>query len=164
MEIIKWQDLEDAVEKYLKERIKKDNLFYQRFFDTKSAGNFLPPQPSDFLVVRTGRAFYIETKFSEVHDSLISCFSNAVSGNQTASARLVTRAGASYWFLFYSSQSGNYEVWDGNYCFDRRSMGKRLETAARSIHKTLNDAIAGGIFNGYRANLQRSTLRVTKKG
>ena len=161
--ILKWQDLENEIDAVLKSFMRSSPIFYQRFYDSKSAGNLLPPQPSDFLAISKGRSHYIEAKFSEVHETLRSCFAHAVSGNQTASARLVTRAGAFYWFVFYSMQTQQFEVWDGLYCSERRSLGKPLELEKRVIYKSLEDVILGGIFNGHRAHVHRPAPWVAKK-
>ena len=148
MNINTWQDLERVIENFLKERQKTMPLFFHRFYDTRSSGNYLPSQPSDFLVIHNGKTHFIEAKFSEVHESLRSGFANAVRAEQTASARLVKRAGANYVFLFYSKVANHFEVWDGKYAAERRSQGRYLELSRRKLHSSLENAILGGVFNG----------------
>lgn len=164
MGINSWQDLEKAIEKFLKEKQRTMPLFFHRFYDTRSAGNYLPGQPSDFLVIHNGKTHFIEAKFSEVHDSLKSTFSNAVSATQTASARLVKRAGANYVFLFYSAASKNFEVWDGKYASECRSRGKPLELPRRRLHNSLENAILGGVFNGTGFGLHGPASGTEKAG
>lgn len=151
-----WVELENAVDAFLRERMKRNNCFAIRFYDSKSAGNYLPAQPSDFLAINNGKSIFIECKFSEVHDSLKSCFAGAVSANQTASAYLAKRAGARYVFLFYSARTGQYEIWDGRYCASRRSLGKPLETVKRLVFTNLESAILGGAFNNVGSHLVKT--------
>jgi len=163
MNINKWQDLEAEIDKFLAERQRKSATMYHRFYDTHSAGNYLPGQPADFLIINNGRTYFIEAKFSEVHDSLKNCFSGAVQPTQTASARLAVRAGAQYYFLFYSKPVQQFELWEGNYCFEKRSRGERLELPQRRVFKTLTDTILGGLFSGTGTHLHRSTPRSEAK-
>ena len=164
MKINCWQDLEKEIEAFLKERQRRSNLFFHRFYDTRSAGNYLPSQPADFLAIHNGKTFFIEAKFSEVHDSLRATFANAVRAEQTASARLVKRAGGKYVFLFYSKNSQQFEVWDGKYAAEQRSLGRPLELARRKLHTSLENAILGGIFNDTGSGLLRSPSGTQKTG
>jgi hypothetical protein len=133
MKIGSWKQLEERVYQHGRERMTHYGVFIHRFLDTRAAGSFVSPQPSDFLVLPQagGRALFLETKYSEAHDTLRQCFSNAVSGQQLASARLVTRAKADYRVLFYSGLSGLCELWDGMYLAECRSSGTRLNLSAR---------------------------------
>jgi hypothetical protein len=148
--------LEAALDTLFIDRTRKHKFFYHRFYDTRSAGNFLPEQPSDFLCINRGRAHFIEAKFSEKHDSLKSCFASNVKKSQLASAFLIKRAMSNYWILFYSSTSQLFEVWDGGYCRERSKLGKPLELSERKTYRTLESAVLGGAFNGYRKDLLRS--------
>jgi hypothetical protein len=143
-----WQSLEDEIQQFLVARQRIGKTMFHRFYDTRSAGNFMPGQPADFLVINNSKTYFIEAKFSEVHESLKSCFSGAVSGNQTASAHMADRAGATYVFLFYSQKADLFELWDGEYCFQQRSKGQRLHLGARRVFKTLENTILGGVFSG----------------
>jgi hypothetical protein len=149
MKIDSWQKLEDEIGVVLKEKQRVSQTFFQRFYDTKSAGNTMPNQPSDFLAIYKGSTHYIEAKFSAVNDSLRSCFASAVDANQIASARLAHRAGARYWIVFYSLPSKHFEVWPGLYCAERRAAGKPLDLSQRQLFKTVDDAILIGVLNNY---------------
>jgi hypothetical protein len=155
--ITTWKGLEDALEVLFVERMRSHPFFFHRFYDTRSAGNFLPGQPADFLCVNRGRVHFIEAKFSEKHDSLRNCFAGHVRKNQLASAFLVKRALGSYWLLFHSSKSGVFEIWDGAYCREQHRLGKPLNIAERKVYRSLESAVLGGAFNGYRKDLLRST-------
>jgi len=137
-----WKKLEDATQEVLEGIQRKEKLTYERFYDTRSAGNYLPQQKSDFHVCYEGRAVYIECKFSEKHESLRGCFSANVSPEQLASARLVNRAGGKYWFLFYSPLSYKFELWDGYYCACK--MGP-LHLKERRLFDTLEQAVRAAI-------------------
>ena len=164
MKINSWKDFERVIETFLKERQRHMPFYFHRFYDTLSAGAYLPPQPSDFMVIHNGKAHFIEAKFSEVHESLRSSFANAVRAEQTASARLVKRAGANYVFLFYSKAANHFEVWDGKYAAHRRSIGKPLEITQRRLHTSLENAILGGIFNGTGFSVHRPSPGAEKTG
>ena len=117
-----------------KARMPHHPVFLHRLSDTRSAGTIIVAQPSDFIVLpQTGRATFLEAKFSAGHDSLRSCFSGSVSAQQLASARLVERAGRPYYFLFYSQPAQLCELWPGGYCTECRAQGKRLELDKRIV-------------------------------
>jgi hypothetical protein len=133
--ITHWKKLEDSIQDHAKERMAHYGVFLHRFYDTRTAGTLMPQQPADFLVLpQTGRTIFLEAKFSEAHDSLCQCFSDAVKSHQLASARLVTRAKADYRVLFYSGLSGLVELWDGLYLAEQRAQGKRLKLMLRLHH------------------------------
>ncbi len=141
-----WAELEDAIEEILSELQKKKKLAYLRLYDTKSAGDYLPQQPADFLITYSGFTTLLEAKFSEVHDSLAQCFSNAAKPNQTASAHIWSRAGAKYFFLFYPKLSnGKVELWDGAYCAHCRANGRRLDRNRRQVRDSVEEAIKTAI-------------------
>lgn len=133
MKIATWRQLEEQVYAHGKERMRHYGVFIHRFLDTRAAGSYVSPQPSDFLVLPQagGRTVFLETKYSDGNETLRQCFSNAVSAQQMASARLVTRAKADYRVLFYSGISGVCELWDGMYLAECRSAGQRLLLPAR---------------------------------
>ena len=132
--ITDWKGLEDAVSSYMKALQRAYPIFFHRFADSRAAGNLIADQPSDFLVAAKGQGMtLLEAKFSEVHDTLRSCFSGAVTANQLASARLAHRAGQRYLILFYSSCAGQFELWPGDYCAGQRSLGQPLKLDRRII-------------------------------
>lgn len=142
IQIKDWVSFEDAIEQQLQRLQEVSRTAYLRLFDTKSAGALIPPQPSDFLVTHNGITTLIEAKFSSVNDSLRQCFSSAVSSNQTASAKIWTRALAQYKFLFYPMQAGGkVEVWDGRHCYERRAEGKPLNLSSRVVASDLTEAL-----------------------
>ena len=132
-----WTDLEDAVQADLKRMQERGPVFAHRFYDSRSAGALLPAQPGDFFVLADGLSVFMECKFSEVHTSLVSCFSKAVQGHQLASAHLAARAGGKYGIVFFSAITEVFEVWDGDYCYTRRSLGKKLEIAKARKYEDL---------------------------
>jgi hypothetical protein len=142
MKIAHWADLEDEVERRLKRLMTHFELMYLRLYDTKSAGNYLPAQPSDFVIWVPGRpSIFLEAKYSGVAESLRSVFANAVSDQQMASARLAERAGQRYAVLFYSAPAAMFELWNGAYCSDRRSLGKPLELPQRIVSASLDEIL-----------------------
>ena len=142
MKIAHWADLEDEVERRLKKLLVHFELMYLRLYDTKSAGNYLPAQPSDFVIwVPERPSIFLEVKYSGVSDTLRSVFANAVSDQQMASARLADRAGQRYEVLFYSAPAAMFELWNGVYCAERRSMGRPLELPQRTISSSLDEIL-----------------------
>lgn len=162
--IAHWAKLEDVVEARLKKLAASFPLMYLRLFDTKSAGNFLPAQPSDFLVWQPERpGIFLEVKYSAQAESLRSVFSNAVSANQMASARLADRAGQKYSLLFYSAPAAMFELWDGAYCARRRSLGKPLELAQRVVSNSLERIIDIELLGLSEEKLRRLAAKEAKK-
>lgn len=137
----RWEELEDLIQGHLSLLQRKTPLMFQRFYDTKSAGSYIPTQPADFGILSDGNYFYLEAKFSGVSDSLKSCFS-VVSDNQLASARLAARAGGNYAILFFSKPAQLFEIWPGLYCSEQRSTGKRLELSHRLVAYDIPSAIS----------------------
>jgi len=139
--ITRWEELEEAVRTELVRAQEIRPIAWHRLVDTKAAGNIVARQPSDFIACMGGKATLIEAKFSEAHDSLRSCFSNAVKSHQLASARIWTRAGARYVVLFHSSLSGITECWDGLYLAECKSRGAKLSFDDRRLHDSVELAI-----------------------
>jgi len=142
MKIHKWQDLEQAVQTTLATEQKRKPLVWHRFFDTKSAGNFMPNQPGDFYAGYLGKGWLIECKFSGIHESLRQCFSSAMEAHQLASGRIWTRAEHRAIVIFYAKISGLVEVWDTKYLADMKSQGKRLELSMRRCYQSVEQALA----------------------
>jgi len=124
-------------------------LICHRFYDSRSAGSYLPNQPGDFLLVINGQAVLVEIKTSEKHSSLSSCFSSHVSKTQLAHHRLWMRAGAQCWFLFgYFNVEPFYELWGSDVCVEigsrerarlpvtkRKGFSYDLDSLVRAIYK-----------------------------
>jgi hypothetical protein len=120
-----WKKLENDVAKYFTDRMEKEPMFYHRFYDTHSANAFLPAQPGDHQVIKHGHTTVIETKYSAIHVSLVSCFSAVFNdSSQLTFARLITRAEADYWVIFQGS--GGYELWEGGMLYRKKITGARL--------------------------------------
>jgi hypothetical protein len=141
----RWKKFEDAVAHELKCLSAKRPLVVHRFYDTRSAGSFLPNQPGDFLVIRSGEAFLLELKSSAVHTSLRSCLSETVSPQQIGHHKMWARAGAYCWFLFLGAD-GNLELWSSRVCITARGEGKPLKKnevygTYPSIHLLLEDLL-----------------------
>jgi len=109
--------LESKIKTALTSLKKESNhgLAFHRFYDTKSAGAYLPEQPADFLVGAPMGAFYLEAKASFKKQSLASCLSSAVSGGQAANSKLWCRSGPNQQslFLFFCAETEVVELWDG---------------------------------------------------
>lgn len=152
-----WKSLEEAIQDELVARQRRQPLLFHRFYDTRSAGAYLPAQPADFGVLLEGRWTYLEAKYSGAAETLRSVFSNAVSDQQLASAKLAARAKGSYWFLFYSGVSRCIELWPGEYCAGQRDKGSPLEVSRRlGVYDSLPLAIGDAI--------SKASSRLTYKG
>lgn len=139
--ITSWEELEKAVQDELVLAQQCNPVAWHRLTDTKAAGNIVARQPSDFIACHLGNTVLIEAKFSEAHDSLRGCFSNAVKSHQLASARIWTRAKARYIVLFHSSLSGITEVWEGLYAAECRAKGAKLSLDERRLYDSVELAI-----------------------
>lgn len=137
-----WKQFEDDVQKYFKKRMEVDPIVYHRFYDTHSAGSFLPSQPADHLVQTPGHTVLVETKYSEVHNSLRSCFSSMVDDTQIAHMRIWMRAGA-VGLIAFKGKVG-IEVWEGGHCAYCRLNGLRLNPShILSVGSTVDEAFDG---------------------
>jgi len=63
--------LEKKLQETLKQYTEKIPSFYYRFYDTKSARNFIPSQPGDFFLLIPGGCILLECKSSNIGNSLI---------------------------------------------------------------------------------------------
>ena len=126
----RWKKFENDVHAYLKEAAKTLPLVVHRFYDSRSAGDMLPNQPGDFLIVHHGAATLLELKSSETHNSLRSCFSNAVPAAQIGQHIIWGRAGAKAWFLFLGAD-GRFESWPSSACQEARSTGQPLKNGTQ---------------------------------
>lgn len=136
---------EREVHTALKELEQTRSLLVHRFYDTYSAGDYLPAQPGDFLIIYKGIPILLELKGSCIHESLRACFSSAVTPNQIGSHILWNRAKASCWFLFnFNGQHGEnfYELWPSTACISARETGKPLKLTLRyGKYTSVGDAI-----------------------
>ncbi len=109
--------LEDKLKVALTTLKKESNfrLLFHRFYDTKSAGAYLPEQPADFLIGCPTGAYLLEAKASFKKESLASCLANAVSSGQAAEAHLWCRTGPNQksLFVFFCASTEQIEIWDG---------------------------------------------------
>ncbi len=115
-------DFQDAVQGVLSELPETTPTFFHRLYDSRSAGGYLPSQPGDFICLHKGRAVLIEAKSSGELESLAEGrgFTNLFDSFQVVKMRLWTRAGGAAFVIFQHHQTGDMEVWDGNYiaeCF-----------------------------------------------
>ena len=110
-------DFQVDLEKIFKEFRTKFPMNYHRFYDTKSAGSYLPEQPGDHFVTWAGKTFLIEAKLSTVHRSLASpkALSSGMSNGQAMSQILWSRAGAHAVVIFKDHANGFVEIWPGAY-------------------------------------------------
>lgn len=127
-----WKKLEQELQKYFEDRMEVDFLIYHRFMDTHAAGDFLPAQPGDHMVVSNGKTILIETKYSARYTSLSQCFSEMVSDRQIVHHRLWARAGARTLFMF-KGKDYHYELWDGAECAWCRVNNRRLSSIGGPI-------------------------------
>jgi hypothetical protein len=134
MAIAEWRKFENDVQELFLSRMERERMVYHRFYDTASAGNFLPAQPGDHLVVYQGMPILIETKYSGKHATLRSCFSSNVDDGQMGSHRIWTRAGAITLLAFRGTEG--HELWDGAYLVECRMTGTRLDLSRRLKHGT----------------------------
>jgi len=148
-------DFQVDLEKIFKEFRTKFPMNYHRFYDTKSAGSYLPEQPGDHFVTWAGKTFLIEAKLSTVHRSLASpkALSSGMSNGQAMSQILWSRAGAHAVVIFKDHANGFVEIWPGAYVGGvRNALRARLDELKcwRRFHvehlaTNLKDLFEGGI-------------------
>lgn len=148
-------DFQVDLEKIFKEFRAKFPMNYHRFYDTKSAGSYLPEQPGDHFVTWAGKTFLIEAKLSTVHRSLASpkALSSGMSNGQAMSQILWSRAGAHAVVIFKDHANGFVEIWPGAYVGGvRNALRARLDELKcwRRFHvehlaTNLKDLFEGGI-------------------
>ena len=110
-----------------KELARADPVIWHRFPDTKSAqGNFLSTQPGDFMFIAAGHPILIEAKASHKHKSLRSCLAGMVRDSQAGYHRMWLRAGATCFFVFYSSITDVVEFWASEDICAARAAGRPL--------------------------------------
>lgn len=95
-----------------------------RLYDSTSAGvgsggNFIPPQPADFIVVTDKAVFILEVKSSQESASLLE---KNVHGffkqSQILGAKLWKRAGRTSYCAFYCLGTERFEFWDMGWIID----------------------------------------------
>lgn len=127
-------EFQDDVQKKLMEHMRKAKSYTMRLYDTKSAGNYLPSQPGDFISIFNGVPILVEAKSSGNVSSLsqnraaLQLFDN----EQLAKSHLWIRAGGSASAIFKCQHSGNLEVWDMSYirdCFNTPRLRANKERA-----------------------------------
>lgn len=139
----KWKVFEDRTHEYLKKRAETAPLVVHRFYDTRSAGDFLPSQPGDFLVIYRGVPILLELKSSDKHASLRACFSNNVSSGQLAQHRIWSRAEVATWFLFQGRDADfPYELWPGYHLVHTSTVPRaRLDIRLKRSFWSLSDML-----------------------
>lgn len=148
-------DFQSDLETVFKAFRAKYPMNYHRFYDTKSAGSFLPEQPGDHFVMWAGKTFLIEAKLSTVHRSLASpgALSSRMTNGQAMSQILWRRAGAYGVVIFKDHANGFVEIWPGAYVGTiRNALRARLDELKcwRRFHvehlaENLKELFEGGI-------------------
>lgn len=106
---------EGKVQEALELLMRTGPSLYQRLYDTRSAGGFLPAQPGDFMGATDGLPWLIEVKASGKYGSLADggALRSLVKEHQALGAYLMARAGGASRIFFYGRHSRRLEVWDG---------------------------------------------------
>lgn len=108
------KDFEEEFRKYLKDLMGKYPVASARFYDTHSAGAFLPEQPCDSIACIQGVTHLFELKSSAVHLSLAGGLSDLLKDSQATHLRIWARAGACTHIVFWQQELGGIELWDGD--------------------------------------------------
>jgi len=82
---------------------KAKEIWYHRFYDSRSAGGFLPPQPSDFLAI-TDKPFFIECKESEK----MTIYASAFRPSQLKTMKEMIKRGINYYIIFLVNKRAYY--------------------------------------------------------
>lgn len=132
-------DFQNDVQSVLKPLQTSSRTYFHRLYDSKSAGNYLPSQPGDFVCVHEGRPVLIEAKSSGQIGSLSESrkFTGLFDSEQLLKMRLWVRAGGSASVIFQCQKTKALEVWDGVYiadCFNTPRL-RPLKEMAYSFNK-----------------------------
>lgn len=115
------KDFEEETRLALKEITRHHKAMFHRFYDTRSAGTYLPNQPGDFLFMFLGKVYLIECKSSEKHPTLSAALSSVMEQRQAPIPLLWMRAGAGTLVLFLDQTNNEVELWDGSLVYRTRA-------------------------------------------
>jgi hypothetical protein len=121
------KDFESDFQALLKSMHQRLRANYYRFYDTRSAGAYMPSQPADYFLGFQGVMHFFELKSSEKHASLANGLSSLMDKDQAAHLRLWARAGAGVHVLFLNQVSGAVEWWNGLAVSSARAAGKAIK-------------------------------------
>lgn len=117
---------EEWVQDILTDLQENHRAMYHRFYDTHSAGGFLPAQPGDFLVLKGGFPLLIECKSSRKDPTLTRRYlSDSFGDAQCGKMRIWLRAGAGGIFLFRSDPAQTIEVWPAEYTINTKNIARK---------------------------------------
>ncbi len=123
----KGKEFEEDFRLWLKHLTEKHGAMYHRFYDTRSAGAYLPDQPGDYLLIWRGAPHLWELKSSGAHNSLAAGLGTLMSKEQATFHKLWQRAGATTHVLFWQQVTGEVELWHGGHVATvRHEKGRRL--------------------------------------
>lgn len=113
--------LEHKVQEALVKYAKSFPSFMYRFYDTRSAGSFLPAQPGDFFLLTPKQCFLIECKSSELGTPLLR-MANAktkTASTQRAKHKLWRRAGHATLYVYLDLRTERLEWHNGSYVLEK---------------------------------------------
>jgi len=90
---------------------------FKKITDTKQAGNLIKSVPADFELRvpasgKTSYTFLIEAKASDVHETIRGSFRSFVKSHIPVLVRKEIRGGSLAFVMFYSTLTGDIEIWD----------------------------------------------------
>ena len=163
---------ENELTKVLK-LLKETHLVgYHRLADTGAAGNMIASQPSDYLValppgsrspLADQRMFFLEVKASEIETSLKKDMIRPSQRGAVGSFRVLLNI--PYLILFWSSATGDMELWDGVAVQDARiNRAHRLAVWRNTgvINKLRTEAVAAMIVDHFAIPLASDTLKSSR--
>lgn len=110
------KEFEGKLQVEMSARMQKSRAYCHRLYDTKSAGNYLPSQPGDFIYLVRGTAMLLEIKSSAKYPTLAgkrTPVTDLFDNEQIAKMRLWARAGGATVVVFMDQATNTIEVWDG---------------------------------------------------
>lgn len=128
------KEFENRIQGLLTKLQTKTRMRFHRLYDTSStgiAGNALPEQDGDFIVVAHGKHWLIEVKSSFEHTSLGESrrsLTGLMKDHQAAGQRLACRAGGYGLVIFHQADTPYVEFWRGDHvgeCYIKR--GEHLD-------------------------------------
>lgn len=141
-------EFQDHVQRLLTSFENRYPTTTQRLYDTRSAGNYLPSQPGDFITLWKPTTFLIEAKATTKYRSFSenrAVLTSLVDIEQAAKMWMWDRAGAITLYVVKFSETSVVEFWDGADVYEALSEPRRrLQEKDRlwaGSHTVLKDAL-----------------------
>jgi len=127
------------LEQKCQKHFKENGFWTHRFYDSRSAGGFLPPQPADFMVIDAkGFTSFIECKESEE----TTIYAKSFRASQLKTMKEMGERGVNYLVIFLVKKRYYYVV-DGRFVLDELTMNKKIMLKDYPHYFKIDEALKG---------------------